>query len=78
VSPPAGDRWGPGSRVPAIVISRFARRHFVDHTQYETLSILKTLEMRYGLKALSSRDAAAAALLNPFDFDHPQDDEGDD
>jgi phospholipase C len=68
VAPPKGDRWGPGARVPAIIVSPFARRHFVDHTQYETLSILKFIERRWDLPALAPRDAAAADLTNAFDF----------
>ncbi|HKR83544.1 MAG TPA: alkaline phosphatase family protein, partial [Terriglobales bacterium] len=36
VAPPVVDRWGPGSRVPTIIISPFARKGFVDHTQYDT------------------------------------------
>jgi LPXTG-motif cell wall-anchored protein len=68
VAPPAGDKWGPGSRVPAIIISPFAKKGFVDHTQYETLSILKFIETRWGVAALGTRDAAAADLTNAFDF----------
>jgi phospholipase C len=67
VAPPAGDRWGPGTRVPAIVISPFAKKGFVDHTQYDTTSILKTIEDRWGLAPLGSRDAAANDLTNAFD-----------
>lgn len=59
VAPPKGDRWGPGTRVPAIIISPFAKHGFVDHTQYDTTSILATIEHRWGLKPLGSRDAAA-------------------
>jgi phospholipase C len=64
VAPPKIDKWGPGTRIPAIIISPFARRHFVDHTQYDTTSILKFIEVRYGLKPLTSRDAAANDLTN--------------
>jgi acid phosphatase len=72
VSPPATvDGWGPGARVPAIVISPFARRHFIDHTQYETDSILKFIETRFNLAPLTSRDAAAGDLLTAFDFNQP-------
>jgi phospholipase C len=67
VAPPAGDRWGPGTRVPAIIISPFAKKGFVDHTQYDTTSILKTIELRWDLAALGPRDAAAAPLTNAFD-----------
>jgi phospholipase C len=63
VAPPAGDRWGPGTRVPAILVSRFARRGHVDHTRYETLSILKMIESRWQLAPLADRDAAANDLM---------------
>lgn len=68
VAPPIIDRWGPGTRVPAIVISPYAKKGFVDHTQYETVSILKLIETRFDLKPLTSRDANANDLLNAFDF----------
>jgi phospholipase C len=48
------------------VISRWARRHFVDHRTYDTTSILATIEHRYGLAPLTSRDAAAHDLRNAF------------
>jgi plastocyanin len=68
VAPPKGDRWGPGTRVPAIVISPYAKKGFVDHTQYDTTSILKLIEERWGLVPLGTRDAAATGLANAFDF----------
>ena len=68
VAPPAGDRWGPGSRVPTIVISPFARRRFVDHTYYDTTSILKFIETRWKLAPLGPRDAAANDLTAAFAF----------
>ena len=67
VAPPIIDRWGPGVRVPAIIISPFAKRGFVDHTQNETVSILKLIEERFGLDPLSSRDANANDLLEAFE-----------
>src|SRR6185437_17157403 len=52
VAPPSGegwgDRWGPGTRVPAIVVSPLARRGYVDHTSYDTTSILKLITRRFG------------------------------
>ncbi len=68
VAPPVVDRWGPGTRVPALVISPFARRGFVDHTQYDTTSILKLIEQRYGLMPLSGRDASVASLVSALSF----------
>ena len=62
VGPPKVDRWGPGTRVPTLIISPFARKGFVDHTIYDTTSILKLIETRYHLKPLGSRDAAAGDL----------------
>src|SRR5436190_2341654 len=61
------DLWGPGTRIPALVVSPFLRGSFViDHTQYDTTSILATIEARYGLAPLSSRDAAVNDLSNVF------------
>jgi acid phosphatase len=61
------DEWGPGTRIPALVISPFLRGSYaVDHTQYDTTSILAMIEERYGLAALSSRDAAVESLSNVF------------
>jgi phospholipase C len=68
VQPPAADRWGPGSRIPMMVISPYAKRGFVDHTQYETVSIDKTLEAVYHLPALSTRDANANPMFNSYTF----------
>jgi phospholipase C len=68
VPPPFVDSWGPGTRVPTIVISPFAKKGFVDHTQYDTTSILALIEHRYNLTPLGSRDANAADLQNSFTF----------
>jgi phospholipase C len=68
VAPPKVDRWGPGTRVPAIIVSRFAKRHFVDHTSYDTTSILKLIETRWQLTPLGERDANAADLTNALEF----------
>jgi len=63
VPPPAGDRWGPGPRVPALIISPFARRGHVDHRVYDTTSILKLIEGRHRLAPLGERDARADDLI---------------
>ncbi len=68
VAPPVIDRWGDGTRVPLIVVSPYARRGYVDHTQYDTTSILKFVETRWGLAPLGTRDAAAHDLTAAFDF----------
>lgn len=55
VSPPKGDRWGPGTRIPALIISPYAKKGYVDHTQYDTTSILRLIEWKYTLKPLGER-----------------------
>jgi phospholipase C len=64
VTPPVNGIWGDGTRVPGIIIGPLAKRHFVDHTQYDTLSILKTIEERFGLEPLTALDAQATSLKN--------------
>ncbi len=59
VTPPARDIWGPGVRVPCIVISPLVNKGVVDHTARDTSSILSTIEQRFGLPALNARTAAA-------------------
>ncbi|HVO08701.1 MAG TPA: acid phosphatase [Burkholderiaceae bacterium] len=61
---PKGDRWGPGTRVPALIVSPLAKRGFVDHTPYDTGSILRFITRRWGLEPLPGvqmRDAALKA-----------------
>ncbi|UTH72576.1 acid phosphatase [Chromobacterium sp. IIBBL 290-4] len=60
---PKGDVWGPGTRIPAIVISPFAKQKFVDHTQYDTASILRFLTRRFGLQALPGVTVRDKALV---------------
>ena len=67
VAPPKGDRWGPGSRIPTLIVSPFAKKGFVDHTQYDTDSILRFITERFGLPelpGLKQRDDALKAHGN--------------
>jgi len=50
------------------VISPFAKRGYIDHTQYETSSILATIEKWWNVRPVSTRDAHAASMDNAFDF----------
>jgi len=64
VAPPKADRWGPGSRIPAIIVSPFAKKGLVDHSQYDTTSILRFITRRWNLPVLPGlidRDKALAA-----------------
>jgi acid phosphatase len=56
------DQFGPGTRIPAIVIARSLTRSGVDHTVYDTTSILRTIEAQWGLGSLTSRDASVNDL----------------
>jgi acid phosphatase len=69
VAPPRIDRWGPGGRIPTLIVSPHARRGFVDHTPYDHTSILAFIAWRFGLAPLTSRDATAYNLRAAFDVD---------
>lgn len=61
VAPPKGDLLGPGSRIPAIIVSPYAKAGTVDHTQYDTASTIRLIARRFGLPTLpgvASRDTA--------------------
>jgi phospholipase C len=62
-APPKADRWGPGTRIPTLIISPFAKRGTVDHTLYDTSSILRFITRRFDLPVLAGlklRDDAMA------------------
>jgi phospholipase C len=65
-TPGAFDRYG--IRVPAIVISPYAKQHYVSHTVYDHTSILHFIETRFALPTLTNRDAHADPMLGMFDF----------
>ncbi len=68
VAPPPGDRWGPGTRIPALIISPYAKRGFIDHNIYDTTSIIKFITRRFGLEPLPGVRANVGDLINAFDF----------
>ncbi len=61
-----------GFRVPAIVVSPYARRGHVDHTIYGFESILKMIRYRFGLAPLTPRDLYANNIAYAFDYAHPR------
>ena len=68
VAPPKADRWGPGSRIPALIISPLAKKGAVDHSLYDTTSILRFITKRFALPLLPGlveRDAALKAHGSP-------------
>jgi phospholipase C len=71
VSGPTCDFTYTGQRVPLIVISPFAKRHYVSHTTTDYTAISKFIETRFGLPSLSARDAAQMDMTEFFDFSTP-------
>ena len=79
VPPPGqGDNNGPARPVgprnprPALVVAPHLKGRFVvDHTQYDTTSILATIEQRYHLAPLATRDADVNSLSDVFDARRP-------
>ncbi len=63
VAPPKGDLLGPGTRIPAVIVSPYAKMGTVDHTQYDTGSILRLIDRRFGLTPLPGITARDAALV---------------
>jgi phospholipase C len=60
-----------GFRVPFIVVSPYARAHYVSHTVHDHASITRFIEARFGLPALTARDANATPPMEVFDFANP-------
>jgi phospholipase C len=72
----SGDTYGDlyswtGFRVPAVVVSPWAKKNYVSHTVYDHTSILRLVESKWNLPALSARDANAHPMLDCFDFRSP-------
>ncbi|WP_322741574.1 acid phosphatase [Glaciimonas soli] len=73
VAPPKGDRWGPGTRIPAIIVSPYAKKGYVDHSFYDTTSIMRFITRLHDLpllEGIKTRNAAfeARGALPPGDL----------
>jgi phospholipase C len=71
VRPPKVDAYGYGFRGPALLVSPYARRGFVDDTTLDFTSVLKFIEQNWGLAPLARRDARANSIAGAFDFSRP-------
>lgn len=70
--PDGGQRFDHlGFRTPLIVVSPYAKRGFVSHTPIDHTSVTRLVETRFGLPALTARDANAWPLFDLFDWEHP-------
>ncbi len=68
VAPPVIDAFGPGTRIPALLVSAWARPGYVDHKFAHTGSVLRLIEERFGIAAMQARDANAYNLTDGLDF----------
>jgi phospholipase C len=71
VDPPKIDEMGLGFRVPLLVISPYARQHYVSHQVHEASGFLTFVEKNFALPNLGSRDAAADDFADCFDYQQP-------
>ncbi|HTU82553.1 MAG TPA: alkaline phosphatase family protein [Candidatus Acidoferrales bacterium] len=71
VKPPQIRYDGLGFRVPCLIVSPYARKGYVDHTQYEFGSILRFIEDNWSLGRLGTTDATANSIADAFDFTQP-------
>jgi phospholipase C len=60
-----------GYRLPLIVVSPYAKKHYVSHTVMDLTAILKLIEVRFGVTALTKRDAAQKSMAEFFNFNSP-------
>ena len=68
VTPIQVDDYGYGPRVPAILVSPYAKKGYIDNTVLDFTSILKFIEQNWGVASLADRDAKANNFLTAFDF----------
>ena len=68
VPPPQVDEYGYGFRVPAMLVSAYARQGHIDHTQLDHTSLLKFIESNWDIEPLAERDAQANNITSAFDF----------
>ena len=71
VKPPHLDYQGLGFRVPMLVISPYARRAYVSHTQYEFGSIVRFIEDTFSLGRLGTTDTRATSISDTLDLTQP-------
>jgi phospholipase C len=66
-----GDFGVLGMRVPAVIVSPYAKANYVSHVVHDHTSVLKFIETKWNLGAMTFRDANADDLLDSFDFANP-------
>lgn len=69
--PPQVDEHGYGMRVPAFMVSPYAKQGHIDSTVLDFTSIMKFIEENWNIEPLAERDAKANNFLSAFDFSKP-------
>jgi phospholipase C len=72
VVPPKVDEYGYGFRVPALLVSSYAKKGYIDSTLLDYTSVIKFIAENWDLKPLSTRDAQANSITDAFDFSWPR------
>jgi phospholipase C len=62
------DKWGPGTRIPAILISPAFKYSRVDHSSHDTTSIIATLEHRFDIAPVGGRDRRVLDLTSAINL----------
>jgi phospholipase C len=60
-----------GFRVPAVIVSPYAKPDYVTDRVFDHTSVLKLIEQKWNLPPLTRRDAAASDPLDALDFQNP-------
>ncbi len=68
VTPPQVDPYGYGLRVPGLLVSPYARKGYIDHTELDFTSTMKFIEENWDLAPVAQRDARANSFMSAFDF----------
>jgi phospholipase C len=68
VRPPAMGSATVGFRVPALLVSAYARQGQINHTVLDYTGALKFIEQNWQLDPLADRDARSSSLTSAFDF----------
>lgn len=72
VKPPEVDAYGYGFRAPALLVSPYAKKGYIDSTEYDFTSPIKFITENWGLPSLAARDAQSNNMHNAFDFSTPR------
>lgn len=71
VPPPRVDEYGYGFRVPAFMVSAYAKEGYIDSTLLDFTSVMKFIEENWNLEPVAERDAKANSFMDAFDFEQP-------